>query len=336
MDPALLIDAIVRQTTVLIATLATTSGQRAQLAHVANSVFADLVFELRAQGVGNKVIADMFGMALRTYHRRVARMSASRTEQGRSLWEAVLRHIQERRSLPKSALFEHFYLDDEAVLRSVVNDLVDAGLVQRTGRDGATTFEAAEVTREAEDGIAPRRRLAAMALVALHRGGPLDLGGLAEVVPADASELRAAVEQLAQDGSITVRKRGGRTLYGCDRCVIPFGDGAGWEAAVLDHYRAMVSALVAKLRDGRHQAALADQTGGSTFVFDLHRGHPLEQEVLGYLQRMREEGLRLRSALDRHAAENAAPAGVSPLRVIAYVGQGVVETELGEEGGADE
>src|SRR5262245_1822709 len=85
-----LIDAIVRQTTILIAALATASGQRAQLAHIANLVFADLVRELRDQGVGNKVIADMFGMALRTYRRKVARLSESRTDTGHSLWEAVL------------------------------------------------------------------------------------------------------------------------------------------------------------------------------------------------------------------------------------------------------
>lgn len=69
MNVATLIDAIVRQTTVMIAQLATSSGNRAHLAHTANQVFLDLVHALRDQGVGSKVIADMFGMALRTYRR---------------------------------------------------------------------------------------------------------------------------------------------------------------------------------------------------------------------------------------------------------------------------
>lgn len=43
MNAALLIHAIVRQTTVLIAALATASGQRAQLASVANLVFAEQI-----------------------------------------------------------------------------------------------------------------------------------------------------------------------------------------------------------------------------------------------------------------------------------------------------
>ncbi len=61
MNPDLLIDSIVRQTTVLIAQLATATGGRAPLAHTANQVFTDLIRELKEQGVGNKVIADMFG-----------------------------------------------------------------------------------------------------------------------------------------------------------------------------------------------------------------------------------------------------------------------------------
>ena len=89
MSGTLLIDSIVRQTTVLIASLATAAGSRHSLAHVANQVLANLVAELKAQGVGNKVIADMFGMALRTYHRRVRAVGESQTEHGRSIWEAV-------------------------------------------------------------------------------------------------------------------------------------------------------------------------------------------------------------------------------------------------------
>ena len=67
MNVNLLIDALVRQTTVLIAQLATAAGARAQLAHTANQVFMDLVRELKEQGLGNKVIADMFGLSPVSY-----------------------------------------------------------------------------------------------------------------------------------------------------------------------------------------------------------------------------------------------------------------------------
>ncbi len=46
MNQQLLIDSIVRQTTVLIAQLATSRGARAPVAHVANQVFLDLTREL--------------------------------------------------------------------------------------------------------------------------------------------------------------------------------------------------------------------------------------------------------------------------------------------------
>ena len=45
MDPQILIDAIVRQTMVLIARLSTVDGVRSPLAHVANEVFVGLVRE---------------------------------------------------------------------------------------------------------------------------------------------------------------------------------------------------------------------------------------------------------------------------------------------------
>src|SRR5690349_18883513 len=90
MKTQVLIDSVVEQTMVFIAQLATAGGARAPLAHVASQVFLDLTSQLTRQGVKKKVIADMFGMALRSYHRRVRELSDSRTDGGTTLWEAVL------------------------------------------------------------------------------------------------------------------------------------------------------------------------------------------------------------------------------------------------------
>lgn len=105
MDSRLLIDAIVRQTTVLIAQLATSGGGRAQLAHTANQVLLDLVDALKEQGLGNKVIADMFGMALRTYQTKLQRLSESRTDRGRSLWEALFAFVQEQADTAEASAY---------------------------------------------------------------------------------------------------------------------------------------------------------------------------------------------------------------------------------------
>ena len=322
MNASLLIHAIVRQTTVLIASLATSAGQRAQLAELANLVFADLVRELRDQGLGNKVIADMFGLALRTYHRKVARLTASRSAQGRSLWEAVLSRIRDHGPLLRGVLLQRFARDDEATLHSVIADLVASGLVERVGDEDAMQLQV--MSASVEVASASPGSLDAMVLVALHRGGPLTAAGVAELVPAPLPEIESALARLTADRSIALTESG---VYTCETCVIPLGEAVGWEAAVFDHYQAMVTALVTKLRSGKRRAELADSIGGSTFAFDLWQGHPMEAEVLGFLRSVRERGMALRNALEAHEA--VAPEGAKVRRVTTYVGQSV--TEEGDE-----
>src|SRR5512147_2582817 len=125
----LLIHAIVSQTTILIAQLATARGVRAPLAQVADQVFLDLVNELERQRVSRKVSADMFGLGLRTYRRKIQRLSESSTERGRSLWEAVLEYLQGRSLATRAEIFEHFSSDDDRQVRAVLRDLRESGLV---------------------------------------------------------------------------------------------------------------------------------------------------------------------------------------------------------------
>jgi hypothetical protein len=113
----LLIDAIVRQTTVFIAQLATAGGARTPIADVAEQVFLELVRELERQGVSRKVTADMFGMALRTFRRRIQRLSESHTVSNRSLWEAIHAFITEREVVTQSEVLRHFHRDDEELAR---------------------------------------------------------------------------------------------------------------------------------------------------------------------------------------------------------------------------
>jgi hypothetical protein len=93
-DSRLLIDAVVRQTTLLIAQLATSAGIRAPLAHLADQVFLELAREIEQQGVSKKVAADMFGIALRSYQRY--RASTVHIPVGSEIgWEtAVLDHFR--------------------------------------------------------------------------------------------------------------------------------------------------------------------------------------------------------------------------------------------------
>jgi hypothetical protein len=144
---SLLIDAIVRQTTVLIAQLSTAAGIRAPLSHVADEVFLRLASEIEAQGVGRKVVADMFGLALRSYQKKVQRLAESSTDRERTLWEVLLELIQSEGSVSRGDLQVRFGRDGELAVASVLKDLVGSGLVTVTGRGLAARYAATTTTR---------------------------------------------------------------------------------------------------------------------------------------------------------------------------------------------
>lgn len=250
MNVTLLIDSIVRQTTILIAELATASGTRAPLAHTANQVFLDLVRGLKEQGLGNKVIADMFGMALRTYHDRVQRLSESSTFRGKSLWAAVLEFVQEGGSVVRNEVLLRFSQDDSASVRGILADLVDLGLVYRSGRGDHTEYRARRGD-EAETDAAALERIANLVWVAIHRYGPVSASEIAKVIPADEHLLNRAIDKLAQEGRVT-REPDNEPTYKCDFCLLGLDEPLGWEAAVFDHYQALVRPLRRSFGRGAH------------------------------------------------------------------------------------
>src|ERR1700755_381268 len=122
MDAKRLIDAIVRQTTVLIAQLSTSAGIRAPLAHIADQVFLDLAQEIEQQGVSRKVAADMFGLALRSYQRKGERLRESASVAEKTLWQAVLDHVRGEGSVPRSQILSTFARDDADDVIAVLGD----------------------------------------------------------------------------------------------------------------------------------------------------------------------------------------------------------------------
>src|ERR1051325_4529652 len=116
-----------RQTTVLVAELAPSRGLRPPLAHLADQVFLELTRELDAQGVSRKVSADMFGMALRSYLRRIQGLSESSTDRGRTLWEAVLDYIGQGEMRSRAQILARFSHDDHNLVRGVLHDLTENG-----------------------------------------------------------------------------------------------------------------------------------------------------------------------------------------------------------------
>lgn len=321
-----LIDAVVRQTMVLIAQLATAGGQRAKLANVANHVFLDLVEELEGQGVGQKVIADMFGLALRTYQRKRQRLGESVTEKGRSLWEAVLSHIQDHGNLGRDEILHRFRYDEEASVRGVLNDLVETGLVYRTGHAERSRFRAASPEELGlEERLDPIEVTAGLVWVLVHRHAPVTAADLAAAMSMEEEELAPALARLVHDGRVVRREDGATVHFLCEDYVIPYDSDVGWAAAVFDHYQAVVSAICAKLSRGRTRAGRTDAIGGSTFQFDVWEGHPFEDEVVGLLGELRERAHTLRARVAAYNENH--PDSAPPRRVVLYMGQNVIEEE---------
>lgn len=320
MNTQVLIDAVVQQTMVFIAQLATAGGVRAPLAKVAGQVFLDLTNELQNQGVKKKVIADMFGMALRTYHRRTRELKESQTDVGRTLWDAALSFLRERRSSSGPEIQRRFRHDDPEILRGILSDLVNSGLVFRSGRGDAAIYRLVDdADLAANTAEAGATGVDYMVWLAAYQNGPTTLAALSEASKVGIERCEAALERLVLDGRVTRVPDTEPALYECKAFDVPFGAERGWEAAVLDHFRALVTAVGMKLALGRSNAAARDTVGGSTFSFDVVAGQALEQEALGILARHRAELEALRRRVDLYNAQM--PPQQQFRRVVHYLGQ---------------
>jgi hypothetical protein len=285
MDVKLLIDAIVRQTTVLIAQIATSAGIRAPLAHVADQVFVDLATEIEAQGVGRKVAADMFGLALRSYQKKVQRLTESATVRDKTLWEAVLDFLEQHGTVTRERIFARFRHDPEREVGAVLNDLVSEGLVYSTGRGAGAVFGvSSEADRRRVAQQERRDSIESLVWLVLYRQ-PSRIADLTARLSLDEDVVRAAVDALVGQGR--VRDRAG-TLT-ADSFVVPVGSEQGWEIAVFDHFSAMANAIAAKIQRGKGRSTAGDVLGGATLTFEVSRGHPLEDEVYGLLARVRRD-----------------------------------------------
>ena len=316
----MLIDSIVRQVTVLIAQLATSGGIRAPLSHVANQVFLDLARELEAQGVSRKVSADMFGMALRAYIRKVRRLSEAQTEQGRTLWQVLLDFVRAQGLVTRQRVLERFRADGELQVTAVLHDLTESGLVFCSGAGHAAVYRAAsddELDRLAQ--LSDAGGLDELAWVLIYREGPFSSERLRELLARSAAATDEVIERLLSSGRV---QRGPDGLLLAKDFVVSLGASAGWEAAVFDHVQAVVQTICQRLQAAANADAAAN-VGGSTYSFDVWPGHPLEQSVKAQLRELRERLGALRQQVDDHNRAQGLP--VEHQQVVTYVGQCVLE-----------
>lgn len=284
MNIKLLVDAIVQQTTVLIAQLSTNAGVRAPLAHLADQVFLSLSREIEAQGVKRKVVADMFGMALRGYQKKTQRAAASASQQGKTLFEAILDFVESSRGCSRDVLLHRFRHDNEREVAGVLNDLVESGLLYTTGSGMSTLYG---VTSEAERQQFTRRSdtqaLASMALGVIYRSPGITKQELASHSRVTMPELEAALECLVSERRIEADGEGFRA----PSFLITTDSPHGWEAAVFDHFQAVCTAVANKVQLKHRQSDLSHLVGGSTLHFEVSATHPGLPKVLQLLDRVR-------------------------------------------------
>jgi hypothetical protein len=318
MNTQVLIDSIVRQVTVLIAQLATSGGLRAPLAHLANQVFVELANELASQGVSRKVSADMFGMALRAYIRKVRRLSEGSTEPGRTLWQAVLDFVRGDALMARSRVLQRFAGDGEIEVSSVLHDLTESGLVFCSGSGKNAVYRAASDEELGQfSRLGGESGLDEMAWVLIYRNGPTSLEQLAGMLRCDEAQAQGVLSRLLAAERVQASARGFRAKD----FVVPLGSSVGWEAAVFDHVQAVVQTICQRLglAEGSEQPV-----GGSTYSFDLWPGHPLEQEVMGQLAAIRAQCGELRQRVE---AVNATSARAVKQQLVFYAGQCLLERD---------
>ena len=323
MNVVLLIDQIVRQTTVLVAQLSTAAGIRAPLADLADQVFLKLAAEIEAQGVPRKVVADMFGLALRSYQRKVQRLTESATDTQRTLWQAVLDHLSEHGASTRQAVIEHFERDDPEAVAAVLSDLLRNGLVYKTGAGrralyGATREQEYTKLIEAEN----LESTAAIAWLSIHRQPGIKTQELGLSLGLDQAAAERVVDSLLRQGRIARHGDGYRT----DVVTIAVGESRGWEAAVFDHYQAMVTAIGKKVTAPR--SSQGDIVGGATLAFDVHDDHPHRARVYGLLAEVRGQVNELWNEVRQYNQDNPV-ADERKHRVSFYFGQSVTSPEDG-------
>ena len=111
--------------------------------------------------------------------------------------------------------------------------------------------------------------------------------------------------------------------------MIPLGAPVGWEAAVFDHFKALVTTILGRLRENR-AATQEDLVGGSTYTIDVWPGHPLADEAYATLSRVRAMLSDLRGRVAEFNEAHGVPENHT--RVVMYTGQCLINegSERGE------
>ena len=320
MNAQVLIEGIVRNTTIFIAQLATSGGVRAPLAHIANQVFLDLAREVESQGISKQVSADMFGLALRSYRRRIRRLEAGSTDRESSLWVAMLDYLGKSGVVTRADVLHRFHRDDPELVKSALHDACESGLVFRLGVGRNVAYRAATAVELSQLG---RRQdgLDEIVWLLVYREGPVSEQDLTDRLPALRDEIGGCLARLTAVERVH-RDADGR--FTSRHVVMSPGESEGWEAGMLDHFQAVIKTLCARLAASDDDEP-SPNVGGSTYSMRVWPGHPLQEEVLGLLAAFRRKHTDLRRRVQEYNECHPLPKRYD--EVVVYGGQCILRRE---------
>ena len=232
-------------------------------------------------------------------------------------------HLSGEGLCSRSAVLERFRHDDAQSVRGILRDLVESGLVFVTGSGEDALYRVASES-ELGRGAVSERGVDALAWALIYREGPLTRLQLGDRLALEGATLDAVMTRLQRGGHIQREERGLETLYRSERLVFEADTGAGWEAAVYDHFQAVVRTVCARLDRDTAREGYRDFIGGSTYSLDVGPDHPLRGEVLGTLAAFRAQLGELRRRVNEHNAAQGEGRRRLRERVVVYAGQCVL------------
>jgi hypothetical protein len=224
-------------------------------------------------------------------------------------------------------VLSRFHRDDVELVRGVLRDLVDSGLVLKIGSGASTAYRAAT-----KDELASLERVQGndgtdeLLWAIIFREGPIAHDALTAF--ARGIDLDGALTRLIASGRVRRSNGGTPVVYSAREFVVPVDATTGWEAAVFDHFQAVVKTIGARLRADASTKEASE--GGSTYSFEVWPGHPREAEVLGLLRDLRERTAALKKTVSAHNAAHARPERFT--QVTFYGGQWILQQEASDAG----
>jgi hypothetical protein len=223
---------------------------------------------------------------------------------------------------------QRFHRDDQVLVRGVLRDLVESGLVFSNGSGAGAIYRA---VREDELSYIRKARpdngADELLWAVIYREGPLlreQLEARGGVTPV---ELEPSLMRLVGSGRVQQDACG---AYVAAEFFVAEGATVGWEAAVFDHYHALVKTICCRLNPDPELEIPSSAVGGSTYTFDVWPDHPLYPEVIETLSGYRSAQSELRRRVEEYNSTSSARSGTA-LRVVTYAGQCVLRSEGDED-----